>query len=378
MLALVVQLFTEQNAQMKTLEERTNVVPDVRPPWWAIDRYAKNGRECPGGQGDCPEPANEVPNIPGIPISSIPFWEQLQVLLYYPLDRILLLIISFWLFLSRVSGRTVRVPNTTPEVEVHEVNSTPSRSKDRCRLYSAKKDREREDTNRTVSGASGRRLQRELQKELRSKSKDLGKYVEKSLEETQETHETRGTHFKHFEKSPSRRDASRVRRRSRSADRERSSSDSSREVQRRSQRTFEILCKQLPQTPPLHHRSCWHDQVYYSRSNSMWYHDYNQAICSPGCCIQLLFLHFYYRDPFLSMSLGLHRLSICGRTRYEDFHSGDDRMQRALRRHLQREEAMRQWKIWKLWVSTLCTSFSVPKFAGESVNFGIFGFGSLH
>lgn len=90
------------------------------------------------------------------------------------------------------------------------------------------------------------------------------------------------------------------------------------------------------------------------------------------------FLHFYYRDPFLSMSLGLHRLSICGRTRYEDFHSGDDRMQRALRRHLQREEAMRQWKIWKLWVSTLCTSFSVPKFAGESVNFGIFGFGSLH
>lgn len=281
MLALVVQLFTEQNAQMKTLEERTNVVPDVRPPWWAIDRYAKNGRECPGGQGDCPEPANEVPNIPGIPISSIPFWEQLQVLLYYPLDRILLLIISFWLFLSRVTGsRTVRVPNNTPEVEVHEVNSTPSRSKDRCRIYSAKKDREREDTNRTVSGASGRRLQRELQKELRSKSKDLGKYVEKSLEETQETHETRGTHFKHFEKSPSRRDASRVRRRSRSADRERSSSDSSREVQRRSQRTFEILCKQLPQTPPLHHR-----------------------------------------------------------TRYEDFHSGDDRMQRALRRHLQREEA---------------------------------------
>lgn len=259
MLALVVQLFTEQNAQMKTLEERTNVVPDVRPPWWAIDRYAKNGRECPGGQGDCPEPANEVPNIPGIPISSIPFWEQLQVLLYYPLDRILLLIISFWLFLSRVTGsRTVRVPNNTPEVEVHEVNSTPSRSKDRCRIYSAKKDREREDTNRTVSGASGRRLQRELQKELRSKSKDLGKYVEKSLEETQETHETRGTHFKHFEKSPSRRDASRVRRRSRSADRERSSSDSSREVQRRSQRTFEILCKQLPQTPPLHHRSCWH------------------------------------------------------------------------------------------------------------------------
>ena len=90
------------------------------------------------------------------------------------------------------------------------------------------------------------------------------------------------------------------------------------------------------------------------------------------------FTHFYYRDPFLSMSLGVHRLSICGRTRYEDFHSGDDRMQRALRRHLQREEAMRQWKIWTLWVSTLCTSFSVSKFAGESVNFGIFGFGSLH
>ena len=260
MLALVVQLFTEQNARMKTLEERSNDnrnLPEVRHSWW-LDRpystYPKNGREC---QGQCPEEQLDVNEVPG-------GWEQLQllevlqaVLLYYPLERILLILVSFWLLLSRIFSccrSSVRLPS--PEVEIHEVNSTPSRSKGSSRA--AKK--ERDDTNRTVSGASGRRLQRELQRELWSKERN--EHFERDSPRRDERREERsgdrtpqtGPPFRH----------PRVRRRSRSADRanradereQRSSSDSSRtDVQRKNQRTFEILCRQLPQTPPLRHRS---------------------------------------------------------------------------------------------------------------------------
>lgn len=254
MLALVVQLFTEQNARMKTLEERTNDgnlpdLPDLRHSWWPIERpysYGKNG-QC---QGQCPEEqdATEVPG--GLPS---PLWEQLQVLLYYPLDRILLILISVWLLLSRISSAFGRssISLPSPEVEVHEVNSTPSRSKGSSRHASAKKDRD--ETNRTVSGASGRRLQRELQRELRD-----SRYETPRRDTSRNSRDS--APFAPFRNPHS----SRVRRRSRSADRaehaererDRSSSDSSRtDVQRKNLRAFELLCQQLPQTPPLHPRT---------------------------------------------------------------------------------------------------------------------------
>lgn len=252
MLALVVQLFTEQSARMKTLEERSNEgPPEVRHPWRPIERPGLLGndvRKCGGEQNLCPE---EELNA-DVRDALLSLWEQLQVLLYYPLDipwdRILLIIVSAWLLLSRMSafGRSsIRMPS--PEVEVHEVNSTPRRSvPSKGSSRSAKKDRD--DTHRTVSGASGRRLQRELQKELRSKSRERRNAREFAQNDTPRNGEAA-------------RIASR-RRRSRSAERERreqgerSSSDSSRtDVQRNNLRAFEILCRQLPQTPPLHHRS---------------------------------------------------------------------------------------------------------------------------
>ena len=237
MLALVVQLFTEQNARMKMLEERTNNgnLPDLRHSWWPIERpYSYgNGREC---QGQCPEEQLDATEVPGLPS---PLWEQLQVLLYYPLDRILLILISVWLLLSRISsafGRSSVRSLPSPEVEVHEVNSTPSRSKGSSRHASGKKDRD--ETNRT--------LQRELQRELRD-----------SRYETPRRDTSRNSR----DSAPFVPRNPRVRRRSRSADRaererDRSSSDSSRtDVQRKNLRAFELLCQQLPQTPPLLPRS---------------------------------------------------------------------------------------------------------------------------
>lgn len=247
MLALVVQLFTEQSARMKTLEERSNEGPPEVRHSWPIERplLGNDVRKCgkSGSSNECPE---EELNA-DVRDALLSLWEQLLVLLYYPLDvpwdRILLIMVSVWLLLSRMSSAFGRssLRMTSPEVEVHEVNPTPKRSNtSKGSSRSAKK--ERDDTNRTVSGASGRRLQRELQKEMRS------------------SRERRNARAQNDTPRGEARIASR-RRRSRSAERERregerSSSDSSRtDVQRNNLRAFGILCRQLPQTPPLHHRS---------------------------------------------------------------------------------------------------------------------------
>eukprot|EP00438_Fugacium_kawagutii_P007833 Skav212612 [mRNA] locus=scaffold2176:249477:253407:- [translate_table: standard] len=254
MLALVVQLFTEQSARMKTLEERSNEGPPEVSHSWPIERplLGNDVRKCgKSGSSECPE---EELNA-DVRDALLSLWEQLQVLLYYPLDvpwdRILLIIVSIWLLLSRISSALGRssVRMTSPEVEVHEVNPTPRRSntsKGSSRHGSAKKDRD--DTNRTVSGASGRRLQRELQKELRSSR-------ERRNAEAQNDTPRNGEAVR----IASRRRRSRSLERERREQGERSSSDSSRtDVQRNNLRAFEILCRQLPQTPPLHHRSRFH------------------------------------------------------------------------------------------------------------------------